>query len=185
MATTYQQFVDAVINNAATVLPTPVQNAEMVVESILDIALQNLAENYSQDERKRQLLKRTFSLSVVNGMVNLDPSILTSALDDTEVYDSTVDPPIPYSFMRNASGAVYGLDQRLGYYWIVGGDGVQVVPPTTSFSFAGGSTLTLQVIAAAIPVAPSSDVGTFDAPDEFMSDLIEETAKELIARVRA
>jgi hypothetical protein len=178
---TYQQFVDQVIDLAASVNPNAVQDAEMVIESVLPVVIQDVAEKFAGDESRRQLLKQTFTLNVVSGAVNLDPSVLTSAMDDSRLYNPNA-PNNIYSFMRNFASLSYQTDLRMGKYAIEYGDRLRVVPPGMLFVPSGGSTLTGLILnVAAIPAIPTSAGASFTSPDEFQSDLVDATAAKLVS----
>jgi hypothetical protein len=176
----YQDFIDQVIDVAASINPDALQDAEAVVEPLIPIVWQDVAEKFAGDEQRRQLLKKTFVISVSNGAVTIDSSILTSSMDDSLLYDPA-NPNDRYAFQRNYSQMVQMGPELIGFYGLEFGDRLRVVAPNTAFDYATGPTQNFSLNIAAIPPVPTSATGVIAAPDEFISDIVDACAQKLQA----
>lgn len=184
MPISYQQFVDQVLDVAASVNPDVLQDGESVIESIIPIVWQDVAESWYGDEKRRSILKTTITVTAVNGVVTLDDTILTSTLDDSLLYDPASTADI-YSFQRNYASLFGQLDELLGYYSMEFGAQMRVVLPNTQFDPASGPSQNFSLNVAIVPPVPTSDSGDIVAPAEWISDAIDGCAKKLQAIVPA
>src|SRR5438067_1823652 len=107
----YQQIIDSAVqqftrNQDPNSLDSDVA---LTAQALAPTVLQDVAIRYGGDERSRQILKRNFTVTTVNGTATLDGSILTSTMDDSFLYDPAITSDI-YSFQRNYASLNGQLD---------------------------------------------------------------------------
>lgn len=144
---------------------------EVAAEPLVLQAFRDVSANCARQEHKRTLLRRTKSLTLVNGAVALTDDVLTEYITDSNVIDPT-DKTKRYSLTPWSQFITDELDLRLGHYAIEGETTLHVIEPGTPYDPAGGPTETLLLTTPCAVAVPTASGNAVVAPAEILDDLI-------------
>ena len=148
-----------------------------VAESLWPSISQKVGELAAGSERKRSLLKRTKTLTVLNGTATLDDDVLTAYLEDSTLYDPS-DLSKTYGWIRNWNDFINtGLSSQpfvnYGRYSVSGGVTFAQVEPGDTYSPTSGFSGSMSLNICCVPVKPATQTTALDAPDEILNDIYE------------
>jgi len=170
---TLQELTFQVVDWAANALNLPVQDAEAVVEDMLPSAMQTVALKAASDPRTEQLLRRNFTVALVNGTGPADDNVLTSCWPGATVYISgepTVGPLM--SYVPNWNDFIGPLDSRLGYWTFQNDNVIYWINPNETFDITSGRTGDITMNIACVPAIPATETDDLDMPGELLSNLV-------------
>lgn len=170
---TLQELTFMIVDWAGNTLNIPIQDGESVVEDMLPTALQVVALKASSDPRTEQLLRRNFTVSLINGTGTADDNVLTSCWPGATVYvpgEPSIGPLM--SYVPNWNDFIGPLDSRLGYWIFQNDNTVYWINPNETFDIASGRTGDITMNIACVPAIPATETVDIDMPGELLSNLI-------------
>lgn len=145
----------------------------------MPIVFQRVTLRYAGSTDGRSLLRKTQTITLTNGVGALPSVALTSCLTGAIVNvpaEPTVGPLM--SFVPWES-FISPLDDRLGYWTVREDDSFYWIDPNETFDASSGRTGDIEINIACVPAVPAMAGDTIDAPEEFLSDAVEELAKAI------
>jgi len=184
---TFQEFIDAAIFQSGT------QATDAQAESLVPTVFQNVAMEYAGDPEKRNILRRTHTLTLTNGVANLPDEALSAGKAGAVIND-----PTDVSVAQNASMVWYWNDfvaPRSGLLsqipqWIINDDNGTLntfyyLEANATYDPSSGFTGSLEIMIPSVPTIPATASAALDVPSEALSDLIEALASALKIPVKA
>lgn len=154
---------------------------EVRAEDLLLTVFTQVGVQAAREERLRHTLRRTKTLNVVNGTVQLPSDVLSAYITDSVLYDPT-DLTKRYAYLAPEHFVRERLDARLGHYSVVGESGVRVTEPGESYDPFTGPTVELHLTIPCVPEVPATANDAIAVSDEVADDLVAALARELRAR---
>lgn len=151
---------------------------EAAAEAELSIAFQEVSAVVASSVATRSLLRRTKSLSFVNGAVTVDSDVLTEYISEGNITDPT-DKTKRYSLTPWNQFITDELDSRLGHFSIEGESTLHVIEPGTAYDPASGPTETLLLTVPCFVVVPAAISDPVLVRDEVLDNLIKALAVRL------
>lgn len=171
MPLTLQELIDNAIFIAG------VQNADAQAEALVPIVFQRVTLRYAGSQDGRTLLRRTQTITLTNGVGSLPSTVLTSCLTGAIVNvpaEPSVGPLMSFTPWETFIGP---LDTRLGYWTVREDDSFYWINPGETYDVTSGRNSDIEINIASVPAVPATASDTIDAPEEFLSDAVEELAK--------
>lgn len=151
-------------------------DVEMVAETLVPTVFQAVALKYAADPETASLLRRTFAVTLTNGVGTLDDDVLTSC-----TWGASIANPSDVAMAQTQTLVPYFQDfiaprdniQNLLTYWIVKGDNaLHVLLPGDVYDPNDGFDGNLEYTGASVPAIPASSGATLNVPSEVLSDLV-------------
>jgi len=147
-----------------------------IAETLIPIIFQQAGEEVAKDERKRSILKRAKTVTMVNGVATLSDDVLTAYLEDSSFIDPA-DLTKTYSWVRNwgdfidpsLASAPY---DNYGYYSMSGGVTLGQREAGALYDPSSGFTGSMTLNIPCVPVIPTNATDVVDVPDEILSDIL-------------
>ena len=171
---TYQEFLDAAIFQSG------LQNVDAQAEALVPSVFQDVAMGYAGDPDKRNLLRRTHTLALVNGVADLPAEALSAGKAGAVVND-----PTDVSVAQNASMVWYwndfvaprsGLLSQIPLWLVNDDDGLlntfHYLEANEEYDPSSGFTGSLEIMISSVPEIPATASTVLNAPSEVISDLI-------------
>lgn len=152
---------------------------EIAVEPQLLQVFDAVSRNTARNPAKRSLLRRTNSVTFVNGVGVLPQTILTPYLCESLLYD-TADLTARYAWVSQFSELITTHDMRLGYY-SVNESSIYVVQPGANYVQGSGLSGALSLVTPCDIVVPAVAAAVV-VRDELLEDLIAGLATALRAK---
>lgn len=178
---TFQEFIDAAIFQSG------LQNVDAQAEALVPTVFQNVATAYANDPERRNLLRRTHTLTLTNGVADLPAEALSAGKAGATISHAT-----DTSVAQNAAMVSYwndfvaprsGLLLQIPQWFIDDDDGLlnqfYYLEADEEYDPASGYTGSLVIRIASVPEIPATAGATLNAPSEVISDLINALALEL------
>lgn len=174
---TFQQYIYQVCWNAMRGLPNSatidLDTWFPIAESLCPTIFQQVGEDAAGDERKRSLLRKNLTVTVVNGSATLTDETLTAYMEDATYLDES-DLTKSYSWVRNWGDFIDpNLDFRLGYFCVKNGVVLNQREPGDVYSTSSGFTGSMLMNIPCVPVIPTNATDAIDVPDEVLNDLLD------------
>ena len=164
----------------AAIFIAGVQNADAQAEALVPIVFQRVTLRYAKSQDGRTLLRRTQTISLTNGVGTLPSVALTSCLSGA-IVNVPAEPIIgPLMSFTPWDEFFSPLDPRLGYWTVREDHSFYWIDPNETYDAGSGRSGDIQINIACVPEVPTTAGGTIDAPDEWLSDAVEELAKSIV-----
>lgn len=180
---TYQEFIDAAIFQSGT------QLTDAQAEALVPSVFQNVAMAYAANPHTQSLLRRTHTLSVVNGVATLPAEVLSAGKVGAVVSD-----PVDLTVAQNQAMVWFwndfvaprsGILSQIPQWIIRGDDEFHYLEANESYDPSSGFTGDLEIDISSVPEIPATAGATLDVPSEVLSDLIEALAVAIRNQAKA
>jgi hypothetical protein len=173
---TLQELIDRATDIAAGAIDGPLQDAEMLAQSLLPGVFHDVVTATALDPFKRTIFKRTFTVPMVAGVGTLDDSVLTAYVCEAITLDTDGD----YGSWIRYDNFVRPLDNRLAHFSIKEAVELHYRP-------VGGGVYSadLDITIAAVPVLPALLTDQLPIPEEELDDVIRALATSMVASLKA
>lgn len=173
---TLQEIIDRATDIAAGSIDGPLQDSEMMAQSLLPEVLQELASSSALSLYVQTVYKQTVTVTVTNNTGDLPGEALTAYVCNADVIDENGDKASfsPYhNFLRSP-------DERLAHFTIKQGTELHYLP-------VGGGTYNgdIEVTIPCVPQLPTLATDQLDVPDETVSDIIDRLAARMVSAYKA
>lgn len=168
---TLQELIDRATDIASGAIDGPLQDAEMLAQSLLPEVLHEEASKAAKDPQMRTIYKKTHAVAVTAGVGNLPAEAFSAYLCEADVIDTNGDNA---SWCRWAS-FVRPLDPRLA--WFAAKEGT-----TLGYLPVGGGSYTgnISVTVATAPTIPALSTDQVVMPEEILDDVIRSLAEKMV-----
>jgi hypothetical protein len=147
-------------------------DTQPIIEAIQPSVFQSVGEACAADPRKRDLLKRTVTVTLAAGIGTLPDYVLEKYMEDSTIYDAD-DLTKTFSWVRNFNDFIGPLNSLLGYYNVPSGHTIYVRDVGEDFSVPLSLAIDVQVNVPCVPVRPALPTDQIDVADEITSDLVD------------
>ena len=147
-------------------------DTQPIIEAIIPSVFQSVGEACAADPRKRDLLKRTVTVTLADGVGELPAYVLEKYMEDSTAYDPN-DLTKIFSWERNYNDFIGPLNDLLAYYNVPFGHTIYVRDVGEEFSIPLTLDIDLIVNVPCVPVRPAAATDDIDVPDEITSDLVD------------
>lgn len=178
---TLQELVDRALSMASAGMEpssVPTLHAEMIAEDMLPAVFGEVGQRLAANERTRHLLRRTKTLAVVNGAVQLSADTLSAYITDSVLTDAD-DETKDYSYLDPVHFVREPLDSRLGHYSVVGESGLRVLEPGEAYAPLAGPTASYLLTIPCVPEVPATAASPVVASEEVIDELVTALATAL------
>jgi hypothetical protein len=172
---------------------SPLLDLDMVAVSLVPTVFQDVAMRYAADPDKRNILRRTHTLTLTNGVADLPDEALSAGKAGAVVND-----PTDVSVAQNAAMVWYWNDfvaPRSGLLaqipqWIINDDNgtlntFHYLEANADYDPSAGFTGNLEIMISSVPVIPATAATNLDVPSEAFSDLVSALASALRNQMKA
>lgn len=153
-------------------------DAYSIAEAIVPSIFQAVAEAAAGDNRKRPLLRRTKTVSFVNGSVTLADDVLTKYLCDATLIDSAALTK-RYSWVNDYGEFIRTTDSRLGFFNSPIENTLAIREPGVAYVVGSGLTGSRLLTVPCVPEIPALATDPVDVADVIASDLVSVGAEML------
>ena len=153
-------------------------DAYAIAESIIPAVFQAVAESAAGDYRKRPLLRRTKTLSFVNGSATLSDDVLTKYLCDATLLDSAALAK-RYSWVNDYGEFIRTMDARLGSFNSPIENTIAIREPGAAYAVGSGLTGSRLLTVPCVPEVPALATDSVAVADVIASDLVSVGAEML------
>lgn len=176
---TLQELVDRALSVASAGMPEPpTVDASMIAEDVLLVVFGTVGERMAANERTRHLLRRTKTLNVVNGAVQLGSDVLSAYVTDSVLKDPD-ERSKDYSYLAPEHFVRETFDSRLGHYSVVGEGVLRVVEPAEFYDPATGPTASYHLTIPCVPEVPATANSQVAVGEEVADELVAALAAAL------
>ena len=168
---TLQEIVDRAIDIAAGAIDGPLQNADMLAQSLLPTALHMETTRSALDPYTRTLFRRALTISITNNVGNFPDEALTAYACTADVIDENGD---------NAGYSHYNTflrspDPRMAHWAVRQGTEIHYLP-------VGGGAYSndIEVTIPCVPEIPALATDQIVMPEEAVDGVVETLARLLV-----
>jgi hypothetical protein len=194
--TTYAQFIALACQQALSgqnPLTSPILDIEMTAETLVPTVFQDVAMSYAADPDKRNILRRTHTLTLTNGVADLPDEALSAGKAGAVIND-----PTDVTVAQNAAMVWYwndfvaprsGLLSQIPQWIINDDDGLlntfHYLEANETYDPSSGFTGSLEIMISSVPEIPATAGTALSVPGEALSDLISALASALRNQMKA
>lgn len=183
MSFTYQAMIEAALSQACAgtdPLTNPISDTSWIAEDFVSSVFQQVGVQCAKDERKRSLLRKSKTVTFVNGAGTLTSDVLTEYKEDSTLYDAS-DLTKEYSLVREWGDFIQPRTGWMLWQGIYSMNGVtiSVVEPNANYDPSTGVSEDRTLVIPCVPVIPASAATAVDVPSEIENDLVEALAVAL------
>jgi hypothetical protein len=183
----YQTLIDLALQQALAggdELRSALLDATMTMEALVQSVFQQVAKDCADDPQRQSLLRRTFTVTLTNGVGTLPDQILTACITGSTVdvgSDPTIGPLMSFTPWVSFLGP---SDNRLGYYSVRGDHEFYWVDPGDTFTPGNGRTGDINYTGPSVSDIPAASTDPVEVPGEIFSDLVQALATAVKGLVR-
>lgn len=160
------RIVFGVIRRATS--PPSLNRLRAVVDAAFPQINSQVSQEYAAQESKRSQLRTVKSLTFSGGTATLTDDVLKSYLDDCTLLVAGA----AYAYRREYADFLANVQSRLGV-WSANGATIYANTAATAGSGSTGLVGAASFTCIASPAIPATEIDTFVAPPDFVSDFID------------
>lgn len=159
-------------------------DAEVLVQSLLRTVFRKVDRDCAADPRKRSLLRREKTIALTNGVGTLPEEVITRFMDESSVrvVDDESNIGGQMSYLQNWIDLTQTKDTRCGYYAIRGQRELWWVDPGSTFSFTTGRNSQIGIFVPCYTTIPADADSDIDADPEWSDAALLELTQALLAQ---
>lgn len=166
--------MQGVIRNSTS--PPPTDRIRAVFDGSIFQINSDVSERFASQNNERDLLRASHSLTFVAGSAAIPTEVLKKFIEDgTFVVPSA--PTAVYGYLKYPQ-FLRGCDPRLGA-WSFIGESIVAIKPQTGAVLTSPATFT----AITSPSIPTDEDAEFDAPTDYVSDLIDAMTQYILGEI--
>lgn len=147
-------------------------DTQPIIEAIQPSVFQLVGEQCAANPRTRDLLKRTVTVALADGIGTLPVYVLEKYMEDSTVYDED-DLAKTFCWVRNFNDFIGPLSDLLAYYNVREGHTLYVRDVGEEFTVPLTLAVDISVNVPCAPVRPAAATDPIDAVDEVLSNLVD------------
>lgn len=169
-----ERCVEGVVRQSTN--PPPLDRIRMLFDASIFTVNSDVSERFASQNNERDLLRASHSLTFTAGSAVIPSEVLKKyAEDGTLTVPST--PNAVYGYLKYPQ-FIRGCDKRLGA-WSFIGESIVAIKPQTGAVLASPATFT----AITSPSIPADEGDEFDAPEDYVSDLINALIQFILGQI--
>jgi len=188
MAFTYQAMIEAALSQACAgtdPLTSPISDTAWIAEDFVMSIFAQVGAECAKDERQRSLLRKSKTVTFVNGSATLTDDVLTEYKEDSTLYDAA-DLTKEYSLVREWADFI---QPRAGYMLWLGTYSMNevtlsIVEPNANYDPMAGISANRTLVIPCVPSIPALATDPVVVVPELQNNLIEALAVALRGQIQ-